>query len=272
MAEADGRRGTALVTGGGRGIGEEIASSLGAVGYGVAVAARTAAEVEAVAADIADAGGLARAYTADLAVPEEIDELAAAVAADLGPVDVLVNNAGIGAGGQPVWEYDPDEWWRVHEVNLRAPMQLCRRLVPGMVERGTGCVVNLGSLAGARPAPMASAYGTSKAALARLGDSMASELADRDSAVRVFTVSPGLVRTEMTDGVPVFDDLPEAAWTPVEAIGHLVRRLVDGEFDALSGRFIHVEFDLEAMGANAEEIVEEELYILRLPTLDGLVE
>lgn len=264
--------GVALVTGGGRGIGEEIASVLGETGHAVAVAARTADEVETVAAAIVDAGGRARAYTADLAVPAEIDELATAVEADLGPVDVLVNNAGIVAEGQPVWEFDPDEWWRVHEVNLRAPMRLCRRLVPGMVDRERGYVINLGSLAGARPGPMASSYATSKAALARLGDSMAAALDDRDSPVRVFTVSPGLVRTDMTDGVPVFEDLPEEAWTPVESIGDLVRRLVDGEFDALSGRFLHVDFDLEAMLEEAQEIVHEELYVLRLPALDGLVE
>jgi NAD(P)-dependent dehydrogenase (short-subunit alcohol dehydrogenase family) len=264
--------GVALVTGGGRGIGEEIATVLGDAGYAVAVAARTREEVEAVAGDIADAGGRARAYTADLAHPGEIDDLAAAVEADLGAVDVLVNNAGIGAGGQSPWEADPETWWHVLEVNLRGPMRLCRRLVPGMVARDRGYVINVGSLAGARPAPMSSAYGVSKAALARLGDSTAAALADRDSAVCVFTVSPGLVRTEMPADVPVSEDLPSDAWTPIEEVGDLVRRLVGGDFDALSGRFIHVGFDHEAMLENADRIVDEGLYVLRIPGLDGLVE
>jgi len=264
--------GTALVTGGSRGIGRGIATALAETGFDVAVASRTAADLDDVVESITSAGGHARPYTADLAEPAEIDDLASAVEADMEAVDVLVNNAGIGAGGRPVWEFDADEWWRVHEVNLRAPMRLCRRLMPRMVERDAGYVINLGSLVSARQSPMVSPYATSKAALARLSDAMAKELDDRSSAVRVFTVSPGLVRTDMTRDLPQFQDLPEEAWTPVEEVGDLVARAVNGEFDALSGRFLHVLFDLDTMVDEAETIVDDGLYILRLPGLEDLVE
>lgn len=265
-------RRVALVTGGGRGIGEEIATALAADGYNVCVAARTGDELDTVVEDITRSGGTARAYQVDLREPAEVDDLVDAVVRDEGDVDILVNNAGIGGGGQPFWESDPDAWWEVLEVNLRAPMRLSHRVLDGMIERDSGYLINVTSLAGARPAPMTSAYGVSKAALARLGDSIAQGLRDAGHGVTVFSVSPGLVRTEMTSGVPFFESLPEEAWTPVEAIGELVCELVGGAYDDLSGRFIHVDFDLDRMQANSEEIADDGLYILRLPGLDGLIE
>jgi NAD(P)-dependent dehydrogenase (short-subunit alcohol dehydrogenase family) len=236
------------------------------------VAARTGTELRDVVDRITDAGGTARSYRVDLGDPEEIDSLLAELDRDVGAVDVLVNNAGIARGGQPLWSADPTEWWRVLEVNLRAPMILSARLLEGMIARGSGYIINVASLAGARPTPMASAYAVSKAALARLGDSMARELTEAGHGITVFTISPGLVRTDMTAGVPAFESLPPEAWSPVEETGALVRKLVSGEYDELSGRFVHVDFDLEEMVASVPEITEEELYVLRLPALDGLVE
>lgn len=269
----DGREGgVALVTGGGRGIGRAIATALADEGYPIRVAARTAADLDAVVSEITEGGGDARAHQVDLRSPTEIDGLVDALERDGDHVEVLVNNAGIAAGGQELWASDPEEWWTVLETNLRAPMWLSRRLLPGMIERGSGCILNVASLAGARPTPMASAYGVSKAALARMGDTMARELAEEGHPVSVFTISPGLVRTDMTRGVPQFESLPPEAWTPVGAVGDLVCELVGGQYDALSGRFVHVEFDLEEMLASAAEIVDEELYVLRLPGVDGLIE
>lgn len=262
----------ALVTGGGRGIGETIAMALAREGYTVCVAARTGTELRDVVERITDAGGTARSYRVDLSDPEEIDDLLSELDRDVGAVDVLVNNAGVARGGQPLWTDDPAEWWGVLEINLRAPMLLSARLLEGMIARGSGCVINVASLAGARPTPMASAYAVSKAALARMGDSMARELAEAGHDIAVFTISPGLVRTDMTAGVPRFESLPPEAWSSVEEAGELVRKLVSGEYDALSGRFVHVDFDLDEMMASASEIAEEDLYVLRLPALDGLVE
>lgn len=264
--------GNALVTGGGRGIGREIATRLAGEGYTVAAASRSAEDLDGVVAAITESGGRARAFPTDLTEPDAIEALVDDLERELGHVDVLVNNAGIARGGDPLWDVDPEAWWRVFELNLRAPMLLSHHLLKGMLARGAGYVINLGSLGGARPGPRQSAYSASKAALARLGDSLAGELAEGEHGVSVFTVSPGLVRTDMTAGVPVFEDLQADAWTPVEAIGELVVRLTDGEFDALSGRFLHVGFDLERMRDDADEIVDRGLYVLRLPSLDGLVE
>ncbi len=246
----------ALVTGGGRGIGANVARELTQAGARVAVSARSADQVEAVAREL---GGLA--VVADVSDRESVEAMVDRVRSELGPIDLLVNNAGISGGLQTAWDSDPDDWWRVFEVNVRGPFLVSRAVIPEMVERGSGRIVNVGS--GAAYLPPAStvtetAYGPSKAALYRFGEMLASQLAG--TGVYVFTISPGLVKTDMT--ARFSDDLP---WTPPELAPRLVRVLASGRADKLAGRYIHAEHDdVEDLIRRADQILDEDLNAIRL--------
>jgi NAD(P)-dependent dehydrogenase (short-subunit alcohol dehydrogenase family) len=241
-----------LVTGGGRGIGANIARELAAAGAKVAVSARTAAQVEEVASEI---GGLA--VVADVTKRDDVDAMVAKVEAELGPIDVLVANAGIGTDGGSTWEVDPEDWWRVLEVNMLGVHLSCRSVIPGMLERGRGRIVITGSGAAYLPGASSTAYPASKAAVCRYGETLANELRGQ---IPVFVFSPGLVQTDMTS---VFgDDMP---WTPPELAPALVHVLASGRADALAGRYIHAEHDdIEDLIARADEIESKGLNAIRL--------
>jgi len=243
----------ALVTGGGRGIGADVARALTADGWHVAVSARNEEQIAAVAEEI---GGLA--VTADVAREEDVRRLVEQVEAELGPISLLVANAGVAAFEEAAWELEPADWWRVFEVNVLGVYLCCRAVVPGMLERGEGRIVITGSGASYLPGSSATAYSASKAAVGRFGETLANQLAGR---IPVFTISPGLVRTEMTSGH--FSD--DAPWTPPELAPRLVVALASGRADRLTGRYIHAEHDdIEDLIARADEIVENDLNALRL--------
>lgn len=163
----------AVVTGGGRGIGRVIAQQLAAAGVAVAIVARTSDQLEQTASLIKTAGGSVSAWAADVTDEKRINEIMAAVEESSGPITLLVNNAGRSSSSGPVWEGDPDEWWRDVEVNLRGPFLCTRAVLPGMISRRKGRIVNIASNVGIRPAPYATAYSCSKAALLRFTDSVA---------------------------------------------------------------------------------------------------
>jgi NAD(P)-dependent dehydrogenase (short-subunit alcohol dehydrogenase family) len=241
-------RGVALVTGGGRGIGANIARELAADGWAVAVAARTKEQVDSVAEEI---GG--RAFELDVTDREAVER----VVAEAGEVELLVANAGIGNQEGSTWEADPEAWWRVLEVNMLGVHLCCRAVIPGMLERGGGRIVITGSGAAYLPGMSHTAYPASKAAACRYGETLANELRGR---IPVFFFSPGLVKTEMTGG---FGD--DASWTPPELAPQLVRVLASGRADALAGRYLHAEHDdIEDLIARAEEIEREDLNAIRL--------
>jgi NAD(P)-dependent dehydrogenase (short-subunit alcohol dehydrogenase family) len=185
MGRLDGRR--ALVTGGGRGIGAAVARALAAEGAAVTVAARTAAEVDAVAAsvggrsvvmDVADAGSVSRGM------------------AEVGDVDVLVANAGVVWPLRHFVETAVDEWERALEINVFGAVRVVRAALPGMVDRGWGRVVTISSGAASSPGmPSANAYSTSKAALDMFALHLAAEV--EGTGVTVNAVRPGVVDTEM---------------------------------------------------------------------------
>ena len=250
MPELDGQ--VALVTGGGRGIGANIARELVAAGARVAVAARSSDELEALALEIET-----YPVVADVSSRESVDAMVRAVESGLGPIDVLAANAGINAQEARAWEADPDEWWRVFEVNVLGVYLCCRAVIPGMLERGRGRIVITGSGAAYLPGSANSAYSASKAAVWRLGDVLARQLEGR---IPVFVISPGLVRTRMTTWAG--DDAP---WTPPKLAPQLVRVLASGRADALSGRYIHAEHDdIEDLISHSDEIREADLNAIRL--------
>ena len=239
----------ALVTGGGRGIGAGIARELAAGGWHVTVTGRTSEQVEEVAAEI---GGTAVA--GDVSKREDVERMIES--AD--PIDLLVANAGVGVVEDSAWDVDVDEWWQVFETNVLGVHLCCRAVIPGMLERGHGRIVITGSGASYLPGASATAYTASKAAVGRYGETLANRLEGR---IPVFVISPGLVRTEMTEG-----RFPEdAPWTPPELAPRLVRELASGRFDALSGRYLHAEHDpVDELEARIEAILADDLNAIRL--------
>ena len=242
-------RGTALVTGGGRGIGAGIALELAQDGWSVVVAARSRDQVDEVADEI---GG--RAIELDVSDREAVDR----AVAETGDVELLVANAGVSGPDGATWEIDPADWWRVQEINVLGVHLCCRAVIPGMLERGGGRIVITGSGAAYLPGSSSTAYPTSKAAVCRYGETLANELRGR---IPVFFFSPGLVKTAMMTG-HWGDDLP---WTPPELAPQLVRVLASGRADALAGRYIHAEHDdIEDLIARADEIEAKDLNAIRL--------
>jgi len=246
MAELDG---VALVTGGGRGIGENIARDLAAAGMQVAVTGRTAEQVEQVAEEIHGRG-----LVGDVSKREDVERWAA----EVGDVDLLVCNAGISGPQEPL--ADPDDWWHTFEVNVLGVYLCCHAFAPRMLERGAGRIVNVASGAAYLPlgAGRATAYAASKAAVHRFSEVLAATLAPQ--GVFVFSISPGLVRTAMTAAWG--DDMP---WTPPECAPTLVRALASGEFDALAGRYLHAEHDPPGeLRTRLEQIEADDLNAIRL--------
>jgi 3-oxoacyl-[acyl-carrier protein] reductase len=255
---SDRLEGVALVTGGGRGIGASIARELADAGMRVAVSGRNTETLEKIAAEI---GGLP--LVGDVSKPEDVQAWVERTEQELGPIDLLVNNAGISGGGSSVLELPVEEWWRVFEVNTLGAFLCTRAVASRMAERGGGRIVNVGSGGSYLPVGNATtssdtAYGASKAALGRFSEVIAAALGPL--GIRVFLISPGLVRTDMTDYMG--DDAP---WTPPELAPRLVRVLASGRADALAGRYIHAEHDdVEDLIRRADEIAANDLNAIRL--------
>lgn len=245
--------GVALVTGGGRGIGANIARELAAAGMRVSVSARTSSQVEEVAREI---DGLA--VVGDVSKQADVERMVAETERELGPIDLLVANAGIGRREESAWDVPVEDWWHVQEVNLLGVYLSTRAVIPGMLERGRGRIVITGSGAAYLPGSKQTAYSASKAAAVRFGETLAGQLEGR---IPVFPISPGLVKTELTGGW--FSD--DAPWTPPECAPRLVRALASGRFDRLSGRYLHAEHDPpEQLEGRIDEILAGDLNAIRL--------
>ena len=252
----------AVVTGGGRGIGREIARQLAAAGARVVVTGRTVGQLEETSKLIAAEGGTCAAMPMDVTDEKAVTATFRTIKAMYRRIDLLVNNAGIsGPDGMP-WEVNTADWWRTLEVNLKGPYLCSKAVIPGMMERKSGRIIMVGSNMAFWPFPMKSDYGCSKAALIRLADNLADAL--REHEVSVFTISPGLVKTEMTREIPD-EFVAQADWTPIEKSAELCLVLASGKADVLSGRYIHASaHDLDDLIARAEEIREKNLQTMRL--------
>lgn len=193
-----GERSVAVVTGGGRGIGRSIARALSAAGYDLVLAARSASELEAVATEVEETGGLAVSVPTDLRDRAQIDRLAG-TAMGVGPVDLLVNNSGIAGPQGMMWDLNPDEWAETMAVNVDAVFLCSRAFLPAMIDRRRGSIVNIGSITGKRPLLGRSPYATSKLALVGLTRTLALETGP--FGVRVNLISPGFVEGPRIDWV-----------------------------------------------------------------------
>jgi len=185
---------TALVTGASQGIGRAIAWAFARNGANVVVTARNEAKLRALAAEIEAIGVRALAVAADLGVESEIVAAAGAANAKFGGVDILVNNAGIIHPRMPVVEFDPQLFREVLDVNLVGAFLMTKALLPGMIERGYGKVINISSIGGRKGAAGRSAYRITKAGLISFTESLAAEV--KRYGIDVNAICPGAVDTE----------------------------------------------------------------------------
>jgi NAD(P)-dependent dehydrogenase (short-subunit alcohol dehydrogenase family) len=266
----------AVVTGGGRGIGRVIAQAFATAGASVAVLARSADELVQTVAAITQSGGRARAFQVDVADPAAITIAFAAIEQTVGPVDVLVNNAATSGPIGALWELDPVECWQAMEVNLRGPLLCAQAVLPGMVSRKRGRIINV--VTGAIPIPYLSIYATGKTALMRFSECLAAET--KPHGIAVFAMGPGTVRTAMSEHalnspegrkwLPWFSRIfDEHVDVPAERPARLALELASGKVNALSGRLLSVLDDLDVLLKNVEEVEKGNLYSLRVRTLDA---
>ena len=191
----------------------------------------------------------------------------------LGSVNLLVNNAGLPGPIGPTWVTTPDDWWRRMEVNLRGPMLCSSAVLPGMIARGGGRIVNVASGAGTFAIPYLGAYVTSKTALIRFTEILALEAAQH--GVKVFAIEPGTVRTAMAEHaleseegqrwMPWFAEIFERGEdVPPDQAADLVVLLASGRADALSGRFFTIKDDVLGLTLRSREQELGDLQTLRL--------
>ena len=203
--------------------------------------ARGEERLRAAMAEVAEAtGARTLAVAADVTDRASVEAAVGEVREQLGPVDLLVNNAGlIDEFEVPLWEADPDQWWDVVSSHVRGGFLLCRAVVPWMVLRNRGRVVNIASGMGTRGVAEYSAYSVAKTGLMRLTESLSLALAGSD--VRAFDVAPGVVDTPMTRAMHMWEGFTD--WTPPEKVVELVAAIAAGDLDAWSGRLVRAGKD-----------------------------
>jgi NAD(P)-dependent dehydrogenase (short-subunit alcohol dehydrogenase family) len=272
----------ALVTGASRGLGRVIACRLAGSGASVAIAARSAAGLDETRRLITESGGHALALVLDVTDGAAVSAAVERVHSDMGPIDVLINNAGVSGPTVPTWEVDPDEWWRTVEINLRGYFLLHRAVLPGMLQRHSGRIVDLTSRAGVHRWPWKTAYSVSKGAVVKLVENLAAEL--RREPIAIFAFHPGIVDAGLT--TTLYDEEVEPgsvtervrSWfesriaagelVPPERVAGFVLALVSGRYDRLSGCYLTVDDDLDALMLRIDEIERDQLLRLRVRSLE----
>jgi NAD(P)-dependent dehydrogenase (short-subunit alcohol dehydrogenase family) len=255
----------ALVTGAGRGVGKVIAEGLAREGFLVAVVARTTGEIEATAAELDGA----IAITADVTKADEVGRAVTQAEAELGAIDLLVNNAGAARAIGPAWDVDPEDWWSDVESSVRSTFLCTRAVVPPMIARGRGRIMNVSSYVAVRPSPYLSGYAAAKAAVVSFGEGLAAAV--QAHGISVFTITPGRFRSELMDnlieseaGQRWLPELRSGEYVEPERLQELVAFLASGRGDALTGRFLHALDDVEGLASRADEVAEQDLYAVRL--------
>jgi NAD(P)-dependent dehydrogenase (short-subunit alcohol dehydrogenase family) len=272
MAELAGR--VAVVTGAGRGIGRAIAEAYAAEGARVALVSRSSDQLEEVAREIRRRGGTALVAPADITHREAVEETVRRVEGELGPVEILVNNAGSFYAIGPVWEVDAERWWTDVTINLKGVFLCCQATLRGMVARNSGRVLNMIGGGTGNPFPYGSGYASSKAAVMRLTECIAEELREAGSGVAIFAMGPGLVRTALTEyqlespegqrWVPRIGAMfEEGRDVPPTRAAALAVALAGGRFDRLAGRCFGVGDNLEEILGRQEEIIKKDQKTLR---------
>lgn len=190
----------AVITGGGRGIGRSIAMHFAREGADVSLIARTKRQINQVASEIQNLGCNSLAVTADISNEREISVAFEQIHQHFGRIDILVNNAGV-EFKNPFSEMSMDDWDQTMNINARGTVLCTKAVLPGMIKRKDGSIINIASGAGLRGLPGSAAYGASKAAIIALSFALADEI--RDQGIRVNVICPGLIKTDMVDDVTI---------------------------------------------------------------------
>mgnify|MGYP000474714946 CR=1 FL=1 len=257
---------TALITGGGRGFGRAIALGLAAEGANVAVCARTKKQVKAVAKEVQALGVRALPIEGDVTKRKDVEHIVEATETTLGPVSIMINNAGVPGPFGPISEVDPDVWWDAQKIHVLAPFRFMHAVLPGMQERGHGAIINVASRGGLMLQPGLPGYCVGKASEIRL-----SELAGREvdgTGVAVFSIQPGDAHTGMSDATVNDPDAQKHLPGMVEVVKHWMENadsqaafdrcaemcvdLASGKYHALSGKYLEPSYDLDRMLAELQ--------------------
>ncbi len=268
----------ALITGGGRGIGRAIARAYAAEGAVLALAARTDAELSATSEEIrAEFGSEVTTAIADVRDREQVENAVSLTLERFGTIDVMVNNAGNSGEIGPLWKLDPDRWVNVISVHVLGTYYGCRAVIPGMLERGQGRIVNMSGVGG----PNDTSYDAAKTAIVNMTENLSVELAG--TGVTVNAISPGSIHTRMWEEVrdmaltagdmEMYEkgvQVTSGGGASIERAAELAVLLGSDACGGLSGRLIRAALDtFEDIPAQVEEIMSSDALMLRRVELAG---
>ncbi|WP_325469759.1 SDR family oxidoreductase [Luteibacter sp.] len=269
----------AFITGGGRGVGRLFALRLASEGVTVVLIARSRTELKSAAREISECGGRVFTFVVDVTNRRAVRRVVERVERTIGPIDVLINNAGIVGPVGNTWECRWKHWWSTIQINVGGTAVVSEAVIPKMVGRGHGRIVNMVSHAGAYRWPTVSAYSVSKAALIRFSENLALECSR--FGLQVFAYHPGLLPLGMTNaaaalhGSSVAAEAKIGAWcraqmasdkaaSPERAATQLVK-LLSGSYDELTGRYITESDDLDALVIRARDVDAYNDYLMLRP-------
>lgn len=266
-----------LITGAARGIGRCMAQEFGGAGARLGLADVLRDSLEETVVALRERGVSVTGCQADTTVASEVESMVRRIEEALGPVDVLINNAGTFSVIAPIWQADPEKWAHDIYVNLLGSFYCTRHVLPEMVKRRAGCVINVVSGGGVGdPHPYCTSYASSKAGLMRMTEGLAKEV--ETFGIRVFALAPPAVLTDMTRFIiqdtggqkwrpefsRVFDEKKDL---PPEEVARAAVRLASGDLDQLHGRYIRANADFAALAKRVDEIVSKDLLTLRIREL-----
>lgn len=266
----------ALVTGGGGDLGRAFSLALARAGARVALTGRTLGPLAETAELVDRGGGLALPIPGDVTAPDAVTRVVTTAESQLGPIDILVNSAGVVGPLGYDWHADPEDWWRTFEVNVLGSFRCAREVLAGMAARRRGRIVNVSSGAAFNRLPRMAAYCATKAAVTQWTKILAEDT--RAHGIAVFAFHPGAVRTSMLAGLTESPDVPREVGdmfravlnqgrdTPIERCAQMLLFLVSGRADALSGRFIRAQDNEDELVHRAEEIQRNDLHTVTLRT------
>ena len=268
----------ALITGGGRGIGRAIARAYAAEGAMLGLAARTNAELQETAEELrAEFGGEVTTVVTDVRYREQVENAVSHTVARLGPIDVMVNNAGNTGEIGPLWNLDPERWANVITVHVLGTYYGCRAVIPGMLERGRGRIVNMSGVGG----PNDTSYDAAKTAIVNMTENLSVELGG--TGITVNAISPGSIHTRMWEEVrdmalaagdmEMYEkgvQVTSGGGASIERAAELAVLLGSDECGGLSGRLIRAALDaFEDIPARVDEIMSSDALMLRRVDLGG---
>ena len=267
-----------LITGGGRGIGAAVAHAFAGVGANLALISRTATEVQKVAAELESFGVKALPLVADVSSYSDVERSVSATLSKFGRIDVLINSAGIYGPIGLLSESDIDAWQRTIQINLLGTVNCLHEVLPHMIRRRKGAIINFSGGGAVNAFPRFSAYATSKAAVVRLTETVAEEV--REFNIRVNAIAPGAVNTHLLDQVLAAGERAgkeflakskvqkEKGGTPPEKAAELAVFLASPEAEGITGRLISAVWDdWKSLPKRLEELKTSSLYTLR--RIDG---